>query len=248
MCRFARLAMAGESGHHCDMVKIDWASVEEGTEANPRLLDFYVTDRTEIDRILTLPARNLERAQMMETALEEIIRCYSAYKVASGLKPFGIGVTGKHRAMRESGLVAAETMLDKGIGPADVLYRLAQPGGMAWISAPLQCVPWALLCSVKIIDMTARRTMKASKNVAGATKKAPVTHSYSRPHDRADESLRSRLEAKFGKAAVAAIAKDDGELFIKVEARAREFKKNARLYLPASSAEMVRWYAKEHVE
>ncbi len=226
---------------------VDWTHVEKGTEEHPCLFDFYVTGdaREALMRILEKPARDPARVEMLERALGELVRAYSVYKIGKGQRGFFLGATGRHRGMREAGLLAVETMLDRGIGPADVIWRLGQPGGLSWLSTPLEVVPWPILCSVKIIDMTPRRNAKAPK---GGKPAAPVTHSYSKPHERASDDLRSLLVARFGKAAVDAVATDDGELFIKVEARARELKRNPRLYLPATSKEMVQWYMQEHVK
>ena len=226
---------------------VDWTHVERGTEEHPRLFDFYVTGdaRTALLRILEKPAKDAERVATLEFALSELVRAYSVYKIGKGQRGFYLGATGRQRSMREAGLAAVEAMIDHGIGPADVIWRLGQPGGMSWMSTPLEVVPWTILCSLKIINMTPRRNAKPPK---GGKPTAAVTHSYSKPHERASDDLRSRLVAKFGKAAVDAIAKDDGELFIKIEARARELKRNPRLYLPAASKEMVQWYMQEHVE
>lgn len=242
----ARLDFAGRVCDHCCMA-VDWTHVEKGTEEHPCLFDFYVTGdaREALMRILEKPAKDPARREMLELALSELVRAYSVYKIGKGQRGFYLGATGGHRGMREAGLLAVEAMLERGIGPADVIWRLGQPGGLSWLARPLEVVPWPILCSIKIIDMTERRNAKPPK---GGKPAAPVTHSYSKPHERASDDLRSLLVARFGKAAVDAIATDDGELFIKIEARARELKRNPRLYLPAASKEMVQWYMQEHVK
>ena len=161
-------------------------------------------------------------------------------------KGFGLTLSPGHAKMRESGLIAVAMMFEREIGPVDVIWKLSRPGAMDWLPHRPKIVPWTILCSVKIIDCCPPKSHIAA--TGKKTKKTHVTHSFSAPLEKASKDLRSVLNAKFGKERIDAITLDDGDLFIKVEARARELKGNPRLFLPGGYKDIISWYMKEHCQ
>lgn len=234
---------------------IDWTEIERGSEKHPCLFDFYAKGAERAAQLALLDGDDSPaRREMLDKALSEIVRAYCAFRMAKENRGFGlVGKGDRVEKMRASGRACAEQLIDKGIGPADVLYRLAQPGALAFTKSHMTIPPWVIFTSVKIVDSTGRRPKskadKAKIEAAGAPAKSQgaVTHSFSKPSERASSNLRSVLEDKFGKATIDAIDLDDGQLFIKVESRARELKQNPRLFVPKAYAHIVKWYMQEHV-
>lgn len=233
---------------------VDWTKIEQGSEEHPCLFDFYAKGEARKAQLALLDSDDSPaRAEMIDKALSEIVRVYCAFRMAKENRGFGLQGRGDRvEKMRATGRACAEQLIDKGIGPADVLYRLAQPGALSFTKSHMTIPPWVIFTSVKIVDSTGRRPKsKADKAKIEATgspaKTGAVTHSFSKPAERASENLRSVLEAKFGKEAIDAIDTDDGQLFIKVESRARELKQNPRLFVPKAYLHIVKWYMQEHV-
>lgn len=229
------------------MVAFDWEAIEKGTAEYPCLFDFYATGdaRQKVFTLLDRKESDSERKAMLELAVEEMIRVYCAYRKAKQGRGFGLGKSPAHEKMRQAGREAAAHMLDKSVGPADVLFKMNAPQAPAFLQE-LDVIPWHLFCSGKFIDCTNRRTAKRRTTASQSDK--PITHSYSRPLEKASVNLRSVLVTRFGKEAIDDIATDDGNLFVKVEARARELSKNPRLFVPAKYKHIVQWYMQEHVE
>ena len=210
---------------------IDW-QVIEGSDKE-RVFDFEQQEsRDEIGKSLLIVNDPKRLA-----ATEECIRVYHRYRIATTGRGFIVGATGGHRKIRDSFASGASIMWENQTSPVAVLKYLSRPGATRFAggSGDLQNIPYTMMCSASMINQAACARVSV----------ASVKHAYSQDALGRTAGLRDRLEAKFGRERIAAIAASDSDLEVKVAERARQLRTNPTMFVPKAYREVVEWLASE---